>query len=176
MKQRIRLTESDLHGIIKESVKRVLNEISGFTAQSAGAKAQERYNNLSKGGQNSPYGQKLQRQINTFDQYNNVDANNANQFGRTQNDVLNDIIKAAGLRCTPEQLLTAYNKYESNGGQFNYQNMTQFDMEILQKALPIMNMNSQGDPRNYGMNYGGGKKGFLGFGKRSNSWTYGPRQ
>ena len=30
MKQRIRLTEGDLHRIIKESVKRVLNEVDGY--------------------------------------------------------------------------------------------------------------------------------------------------
>ena len=43
MKQRIRLTESDLHGIIKESVKRVLNEIQYNPQQWANLAGQASY-------------------------------------------------------------------------------------------------------------------------------------
>ena len=39
MKQRIRLTESDLHRIVKESVNRVLNEVSADLADRAAGKA-----------------------------------------------------------------------------------------------------------------------------------------
>jgi len=46
MKQRIRITESGLHRIIKESVKRVLNEIKTDTAISAHKKAQSDLDNM----------------------------------------------------------------------------------------------------------------------------------
>ena len=42
MKRRIRLTESDLHRVIKESVKNVLNEVSLATMQKAADKASDR--------------------------------------------------------------------------------------------------------------------------------------
>lgn len=41
MKQRIRLTESDLHKVIKESVKKILNELAPQTYESAKEKAKE---------------------------------------------------------------------------------------------------------------------------------------
>ena len=41
MKNRIRITESDLHRIIKESVNRVLNEVSTDTLHNAYQKSQK---------------------------------------------------------------------------------------------------------------------------------------
>ncbi len=46
MKRRIRLTESDLHKIVKESVNRMLNEINTDTAISAHKKAQSDLDNM----------------------------------------------------------------------------------------------------------------------------------
>ena len=45
-KNRIRLTESDLHRIVKESVKRVLNEVSTDTLHNAYQKSQDLTNKL----------------------------------------------------------------------------------------------------------------------------------
>ena len=45
-KNRIRLTESQLHRVIKESVKKALNEISVGTAISAHKKAQSDLDNM----------------------------------------------------------------------------------------------------------------------------------
>ena len=46
MKRRIKLSESQLHRIIKESVKRAINEISLDTIDSAGDAACEKYDKL----------------------------------------------------------------------------------------------------------------------------------
>ena len=45
MKQKIRLTESDLHRIIKESVKQVLSELDWRTYQSAAEKSMKQSRN-----------------------------------------------------------------------------------------------------------------------------------
>ena len=46
MKKRIRLTENDLHRIVKQSVNRVLNEISIDTLQKAQDKAYDKYDSM----------------------------------------------------------------------------------------------------------------------------------
>ena len=46
MKYRIRLNESDLHRIVKESVNRVLNEVSIDTLQRAQDKAFDEYDSM----------------------------------------------------------------------------------------------------------------------------------
>ena len=67
MKQTIRLTESDLHKIVKESVNRVLNEISLDTIDSANSQAIEKYNNYKrKYGENDPRTQKVKKQQQMF--------------------------------------------------------------------------------------------------------------
>lgn len=53
-KQRIRLTESDLHRVIKESVKRVLNELSYKTLADAAAAAKDR-ESIFKDSEDYPY-------------------------------------------------------------------------------------------------------------------------
>ena len=49
MKRTIRLAESDLRNIVKESVKRVLNEVSTDTLHKAYQKSKDLTNNLSSG-------------------------------------------------------------------------------------------------------------------------------
>ena len=67
MKQTIRLTESDLHKIVKESVNKILNEISLDTIGSADSQAQEKYNNYRrKYGENDPRTQKVKKQQQMF--------------------------------------------------------------------------------------------------------------
>ena len=51
MKKVIRLTESDLHRVIKESVKQVMNELDWRTYDSAAEKSRERYHNAPTGAE-----------------------------------------------------------------------------------------------------------------------------
>ena len=63
----IRLTESDLHRIIKESVNKILNEISLDTVDSANDKAKKKYDEYKrKYGENDPRTQKVKKQQQEF--------------------------------------------------------------------------------------------------------------
>ena len=48
MKKKIRLTESDLHRIVRESVNRILSEVASDTVKSAEEKAANRYSEYAK--------------------------------------------------------------------------------------------------------------------------------
>jgi hypothetical protein len=67
MKKMIRLTEGDLHRIVKESVNRILNELSSDTIDSAREKAEKKYKDISsKNGPLSPMGQHAKAQADKF--------------------------------------------------------------------------------------------------------------
>ena len=76
-KKLIRLTESDLHRIVKESVNKVLNQLSTPIIVRSKRVALNAYNNeCSRGG----YGDKRMRQMKAFnDEYNNR-TNNSTQL------------------------------------------------------------------------------------------------
>ena len=63
MKRRIRLTESDLHRIIKESVNQILNEISYKTAHKASEEALYKSQNFHKNGDSKNGWKKYQQSV-----------------------------------------------------------------------------------------------------------------
>ena len=63
MKQKIRLTESDLHRIIKESVKNILNEISYKTAHKASEEALYKSKDFNKNGDSKNGWKKYQQSV-----------------------------------------------------------------------------------------------------------------
>jgi hypothetical protein len=68
-------------------------------------------------------------------------------------------------------------QYEINGDKYDYNNMSQADMNMHQQFnnTPAMQADMtpsrMKSPEQLGLSYGGGKKGFLGFGKKSNQWV-----
>ena len=176
---KIKLTESMLRDIIRESI----NELHTFTADSALQKAQAKLDELEANGQgNTPYAEKLRRQIKTFDAYNTADGsedvNKKNEFGRSASDILGDVAQASGIKDFDAQtFMDADKKFNANGKQYNWQGMSQREMN-MHHAM----MNAPGAKQNYsssktvknpqelGYNYGGGKKGFMGIGKKPNTW------
>lgn len=67
MKRRIRLTESDLHRIVKEAVRRTITEITDDTVNSAAFKSLDKWRNTSsKYGQNDPRTQRAKEQHDFF--------------------------------------------------------------------------------------------------------------
>ena len=76
MKQRIRLTESDLHRIVKESVDSVLNEISKDTVASAKNGAFKKWQALDT----DPYAKSAERDA-AYDQYKNFE----DEYSRRKN-------------------------------------------------------------------------------------------
>ena len=70
MKKLIRLTESDLHRIVKESVSKIVTEVNLNLAKAAGNKAYSKERELSKDPYNNEKEiKKLHRQQRTFDDY-----------------------------------------------------------------------------------------------------------
>ena len=79
MKQKIKLTESDLHRIIKESVKQVLSELDWRTYQSAAEKSMKQSHN----GDLSPQERAFNKQRSyAFD--NDADKKFRNKHGRSR--------------------------------------------------------------------------------------------
>ena len=67
MKRRIRLTESDLHRIVKEAVRRTITEITDDTVNSAIVKSRNKLaNSLCQYGQNDPRAQRAKEQFEFF--------------------------------------------------------------------------------------------------------------
>lgn len=67
MKRRIRLTESDLHRIVKEAVRRTITEITDDTINSAIGKSRDKLNkSLSQYGQNDPRSRRAKEQFEFF--------------------------------------------------------------------------------------------------------------
>ena len=83
-KKLIRLTESDLHQIVKESVNKILNELDYQTYMSARDKAAERMDNpsLSKDARNKAYNQHK-----AFD--NAMDSQLEKQYNLSPKEVMN---------------------------------------------------------------------------------------
>lgn len=77
MKRRIRLTESDLHRVIKESVNTILNEISLDTAKSAYYKAYDNEENLLSKGEEVSNRKQSQRK-NLYNHLKNKSQENIN--------------------------------------------------------------------------------------------------
>jgi len=61
-RNKVRLTESQLHQVIKESVKKVLSELDWKTKQAAADERQRRNNDVMQNGRNSQYFNKYQQQ------------------------------------------------------------------------------------------------------------------
>lgn len=76
-KKHIRLTEEDLHRIVKESVNRVLNELSTPTIVNAKNAAMNAYKDEIKHGR---YGDKRMRQMSAFNDEYNRRTNNCTQL------------------------------------------------------------------------------------------------
>lgn len=67
MKQVIRLTESDLHRVIKESVNKILNELDWRTYDSAAQKSREKHNNAETSAEQTYHGRRYGRFQNASD-------------------------------------------------------------------------------------------------------------
>lgn len=81
---RIRLTESDLHRIIKESVKRVINEISDETVARAAGKSGYIYDNVGYPGKPQEYKDRKRRQMWYF--HNEMDKRAGDNFEKIQQE------------------------------------------------------------------------------------------
>lgn len=81
---RIRLTESDLHRIIKESVKRVINEISDETVARAAGKAGYLSDNGGYAGKPQEYRDRKNRQARYF--HDEMDRRSRENFKKVQQE------------------------------------------------------------------------------------------
>lgn len=81
---RIRLTESDLHRIIKESVKRVINEISDETVARAAGKAGFLADNGGYAGKPQEYRDRKNRQARYF--HDEMDRRSRENFKKVQQE------------------------------------------------------------------------------------------
>jgi len=85
MKKLIRLTEADLHDIIKEAVNSVINEISIDTVDSAAKAAKKKYNSAHlKYGQNDPRTLHAMSQSSGFNKEVSKRYNQMNDAGRSR--------------------------------------------------------------------------------------------
>ena len=85
MKQRVRLTEGDLHRIVKESVRRIINELSDDTIDSARDAADKKVKKYSERyGEGSAPHRQAQQQRNNFSEkwMNTYRKANANRQAR----------------------------------------------------------------------------------------------
>ena len=185
MKRTIRLSESELRHMISESVRSALNELHSLTADSALAKAKEQYQQLvSSGQENSPKAQKLLRQIEAFKKYNDFDIDSVedldkkNEYGRSASDYVNDVTQASGVKVDPKSWFNADQIYRDNGKKFDYQNMNQQQMNMVQDVnnMPYQKQNYSNikSPQSFGYEYQKPKKGFMGIGRQKGGWQYKP--
>ena len=188
MKRTIRLRESELRQMITESVKNVLNELHSLTADSAFVQARDKYNELVANGQeNTPQAQKLLRQMQTFKNYNDFDINSEeeldkkNEYGNSPSKFFNDITSASGVKVDPKEYYRAMEKYSNNGDKYDYNNMSQREMNSYQKIkdMPYANQNYSKNhmktPQSLGYEYSKGKKGFFGIGGKKGGWKVKPQ-
>lgn len=185
-KKVVRLTESQLHNIIAETVTKILKEVNSLTADSALAKAKDRYDALVKNGQgNTPQAAKLKQQIDTFTAYNDTDDENVtkkNAYGRTHLDRVGDHAKASGIEGTPQQVWDSIQNYYKNDK--TYDGMNRRQAEIAHQANTKGFQGNTYDyekrrflsPEEMGYTYEKGKKGFLGIGGKKGGWRYNPKQ
>ena len=97
MKRKIRLTESDFHRIVKESVKRVLNEVSTDTLHKAYQKSKDLTNKLSNLSRD-PKDQRRFRQKHAFG--NELEKRHSNEISAIDPDYGGDFDNHPELRNT----------------------------------------------------------------------------
>ena len=108
MKQRIRLTESDLHKIVKESVNMILNEVFTDTIASARDSAKDKWSKLrSKYPFNNP---RVER---AYDQYDNFNKEYQQRYN-SGNEA-----KKARMQKNLEDIRNGVRKYKSGVGWQN---------------------------------------------------------
>ncbi len=187
MKRRIRLSESDLHSIIKESVHTILNELNSLTADSAYVKARDEYKRLSNAGrENTPEAQRRKRQMDTFNKYNEFneinspeDIDKKNEYGNTMRQNLTDYADAYGMDdFDPYSFAKTEFQYQDNGGRYDHTQMSQKDMNQHERFSNLPYVKNQDyspsrmkSPQQLGLRYQKGKNGFLGIGKKPGRWT-----
>ena len=188
IKRTIKINEAELNKIVNESVKRVLKEINGLTADAAYVKAKQRYDQLVAAGQgNTAEAQKLLRQMNTFQAYNDFDTNdnpesmdNKNAYGNSAGQYFKDVANAYGMKnFDPKQWAETEKQYKANGNQYDYKTMNQNAMNQHQQFgnLPYVknqNFANPQSPQSFGLQYNQGKKGFMGIGKQKAGWQGNP--